>query len=53
MPPKVNLEGQVDSMQVVDIVARCRQIHRAFELRDRKNNKGGGDQKLSFIGEIL
>ena len=42
VPPKVDMDRQVDTMQVVDIVARCRQIHRAFELRDRKG-AGKGD----------
>ena len=54
VPPKVEAPVATDSMQVVDIVARCRQIHRAFELRDRK--AGGGAQapeKVSFIGEIV
>ena len=44
MPPKVDITSTVDSMQVVDIVARCRQIHRAFEIRDKKAGAKNDDK---------
>ena len=50
VPQKVLLDNALDSIQIHDVVARCRKIHRAFETKTKKNLK---TDKISFTDQIL
>lgn len=50
VPQKVLLDHVADSIQVHDVVARCRLINRAFEMRDARQPK---NDRISFIQEII
>ena len=47
MPASVLLDQVSDSIQIHDVVARCRLINRAFEARDAQNSSG--NDRISFI----